>query len=145
MGMSFTVEAAKDQSYIREFSYRSIIQSSILIIPIISVILIASPTILSLFGSDYAAEGSKLLRLLALSALPYVITSLHISIARVQRRIINIVITMSALCGMVLLITFMLLGRLGLVGVGWAWLISQSVVAIVIALTSLRKILFFES
>ena len=145
MGMSFTTEASKDQSYIREFSLRSIIQTSILLIPMIVVILIASPFILTLFGTDYAAEGSGLLRLLALSSIPYIITSLHISIARVQQRIMNIVITTSVLCGMVLLITFILLERFGLVGVGWAWLISQSVVAAVIALTSLRNILFFET
>jgi len=144
MGISLTVEAAKDQSFIKEYSYRSIIQAVIILIPAVFVILIASPNILRIFGEGYAAEGSSLLRLLALSALPNIITSLYISIARVQRRIKDIVIVMTALCGMVLFFTFLSIDRMGLVGVGWAWLISQSIIATVIGLIKFRSILLLE-
>ena len=144
MGISLTVEAAKDQSFIREYSYRSVIQSVVILVPTIVVILVASPAILRIFGEGYAEEGSILLRLLALSALPNIVTSLYISIARVQRRIKDIVITVSILCGMVLLFTFLLISRMGLSGVGLAWLISQSVVATAIILTKLRDNLILQ-
>jgi O-antigen/teichoic acid export membrane protein len=141
MGISLTVEAAKDQSKIEEFINRSIIQSIIVLVPVVLIILIASPVILRIYGEGYATEGSNLLRLLALSALPFIVTTLFVSVARVQRQIKDIVFTMMALGGLVLSLTFLSIDRLGLIGIGWAWLISQLVVATVIGLTKFREIL----
>jgi O-antigen/teichoic acid export membrane protein len=141
MGMSLTTEAARDPELLDEYSFRSLLQGSALVIPAVLLVTIAAPLILRLFGDIYAAEGSTLLRLLALSALPNVVNRIYVSIARVQRRVKDIVLVLSSICGIVLVITFASLGRLGLPGVGWAWLIGQTTVAVYLLSTRFRRML----
>lgn len=140
VGISLTVEAARDPARLADYSFRSLVLSAILLIPAVTLVILAAPLILRLFGEEYALSGVRLLRLLALSALPNIITSIYISIARVERRIIDILLTFGALSVIVLGLSIYLLDRLGLSGVGWAWLIGQSLLAIYLLLTRFRSL-----
>jgi O-antigen/teichoic acid export membrane protein/aminoglycoside phosphotransferase (APT) family kinase protein len=141
MGMSLTAEAANDRSRLGQFSYQTLIHTSMFLIPLIFAVVIGAPLILLIFGKSYAAEGVTLLRLMALSAIPNIVTQLYMSIARVQRRVGSLMIVLTSLCGMALGLSYLLVPRLGLTGPGLAWLISQSVVATVLLLTEFRPIL----
>lgn len=141
MGMSLITEAAIDQSKLTSLYYSLLIQTARIIIPGVIVIVLFAPIILRIFGKEYSTEGTELLRLLTLSAVPYVITSLFISIARVQFRIITIVKVIGTLCLMVLSLSHILLGLYGIKGVGIAWLVSQTVMATILLLTQLRMTL----
>ncbi len=70
-----------------------------------------------------------MLRLLALAAIPNIVTSVFVSVSRVQRRIRRVIITLGALCLMVLVLSGILLPRYGIEGAGIAWLASEVVVA----------------
>lgn len=142
LGLSLTVEASRDQSRLTEFARRSLSQTAILLVPIVLVIVLGSPWILSIFGNSYSTEGDNLLRLLALSALPNAVISLYISIARVQRKVFRIVVFLSLLCSLAIGLTLYFLDRFGLVGIGAAWLISQLVIAGLLLATDLRTIIF---
>jgi O-antigen/teichoic acid export membrane protein/thiamine kinase-like enzyme len=141
MGMSLIAEAAADPTKLNNYSFRVLKQSSMLIFPVILVILVGAPWILQLFGDEYAAEGTTLLRLLSLSAIPHMIVALSISIARVQRNIKALVATQAFISVLVLVLIYFFLGRFGINGIGLAWLIGQSIVAVVLAATRLRLIL----
>jgi O-antigen/teichoic acid export membrane protein len=138
MTTSFTVEATRDQMKLRIYCYRVLMQSMRLLIPVVIIILLGAPLILRLFGRDYANEGSTLLRLLALSAIPNVIVVLYISIARVRNRVRGIVMVQGALCVLVLSMSYVLLEIFGITGVGLAWLASQTAMAVFLWLTRLR-------
>jgi O-antigen/teichoic acid export membrane protein/thiamine kinase-like enzyme len=140
MGMSFIAEASTDQTKLAIYGYRTLVQTARIVLPAVFVIVLFAPNILRLFGEDYSAEGTLLLRLLALSAVPYILTSLFVSIVRVQRRMVAMVIVLGALCVMVLSLSYILLGLYGITGVGIAWLVGQTAIAIVLLFTQLRMI-----
>jgi len=112
-----------------------------LLIPVVAVITIGAPWILAIFGHGYAANGTDLLRLLALSVIPYSINLIYFSLARIRARVTGIVIVQATLAVLTLGLSYPLLDRLGVTGIGLAWLISQGAVAIVLLATELRPVL----
>src|SRR6185369_11010272 len=107
--------------------------------------LLGAPVLLQLFGRAYAVEGAGLLRLLALGALPNLVNMLYLSVARVRNRVGTIVAVQAVLCALALGLSYPLLQWYGIMGVGIAWLSSQTLVAIGIALVHLRPRIQQES
>jgi O-antigen/teichoic acid export membrane protein len=130
MGSSLIVEASTNQSKLGEYSRRIILQLVLLVGFAVLVIFAGAPLILRIFGQDYAAQGSSLLRLLALAAIPNIVTSVFVSISRVQRRMRRVIFSLGALCVLVLSLSAFLLPRFGILGAGIAWLGAETVVAI---------------
>jgi Na+-driven multidrug efflux pump len=96
---------------------------------------------LQVFGSAYAAEGSALLRWLALGVLPNILIALFISLARVQNRSGMIMLVQGTLSLLILGLSYLWLPILGITGVGVAWLTSQTLVALLLLVIWLRPIL----
>jgi O-antigen/teichoic acid export membrane protein len=107
-------------------------------VPLRLIVAAAAPYLLQVCGRQYGAAGAGVLRLLALSAIPNVITALAVSAARAQRRMRLVVAVLLAICSLVLTVTAALLPVLGLPGVGVAWLLAQTLVAGVLLLTRRR-------
>jgi O-antigen/teichoic acid export membrane protein/thiamine kinase-like enzyme len=138
MGMSLITEGAIAPARLYAYSYRVFIQTARLLVPIVLLLFVGAPYILQLFGPNYAAESTTLLRLLSLSALPGMVVTLYLSMARVQRRMTAMVVVQGILCLLVMALGFWGLNRYGINGLGWAWLISQTLVAALLLLTQLR-------
>jgi LysM repeat protein len=138
MAVSLTVEAAADRERLAGYTRRALIHSARLLAPLVALVLIGAPALLRLFGRAYAEEGAGLLRLLALGALPNLVNMLYLSVARVRQRIGTIVVVQAALCALALGLSYPLLHWYGIMGVGMAWLSSQTLVAAGIALAQLR-------
>ena len=140
MGASLIVEAATDQSMLRLGARRVLAHSALLVVPAAATVAVGAPYLLSVFGPDYAVEGTPLLRLLALAALPNLVTSLSVSTARAQRRISAVVLVLALLCALTLGLSYVLVRTHGITGVGIAWLVSQSTVAAIAWLAQLRPL-----
>jgi O-antigen/teichoic acid export membrane protein/aminoglycoside phosphotransferase (APT) family kinase protein len=140
VGSALIVEAATDPAKLATYSYRVCVQAARIVVPLAAIGILGAPYVLRLFGPTYATEGAALLRLLALSALPHIVNSLYISVARVQRRVRAIVIVLAALCALVLILSHILLQRYGITGVGVAWLVSQTIIAGIVWATQLRPL-----
>lgn len=141
MTTSLTVEASLDRSRLALYTRRILVRTAQMLLPLIILIVAGAPLLLHVFNSNYASEGALLLRLLALAAIPNVITTLYISLARVQRRIVRVVVIQSLLCLLILGLSYSLLHTLGIVGVGVAWLASQGLLAAAICLMHLPLII----
>lgn len=141
MSTSLTVEAVTDQSRLATYCYRAFLQSVRLLLPAVVIILIGAPIILAFFGADYASEGTLLLRLLALAAIPNLVVMLYIGLARVQNSISNIILVQGAQCVFLLTLSYLWLPTAGITAVGWAFLVSQSIVAGGVMFTQLRSVL----
>lgn len=100
-----------------------------LIVPAAAVAALASYPILWVFGGTYAQTGTLLLALLALSAIPNVVTNSTVWEARVSRHRAVLVGLPAALCALVMLGTFTLVPIMGITGAGWAWLGAQCILA----------------
>jgi len=138
MAVSLTVEAANDRERLAGYTRRALVHSARLLVPLVVLVLIGAPYLLQLFGRVYAAEGAGLLRLLALGTLPNLVNMLYLSVARVRNRFGAIVAVQAALCALTLGLSYPLLHLYGIIGVGIAWLSSQTLVAAGIALAHLR-------
>lgn len=141
MSTSLTVEAVTDQRRLAAYSYRAFLQSARLLVPAVVIFVVGAPTILALFGADYASEGALLLRLLAVATLPNLVVMLYIGLARVQNSISNIILVQGAQCIFLLSLSYLWLPTIGITAVGWALLVSQSLVAGGVMCTQLRSIL----
>ena len=103
-------------------------------------LLVAAPFLLSLLGGEYSAEGTDLLRLLAIG-LPFTITySTFISMARV-RQLMGRVVSLQVLSAVLTIGgAAVLVGPLGINGVGWAYL-GARVITTLIVIVPLRRML----
>jgi hypothetical protein len=93
------------------------------------VIAVGAYPLLSLFGAHYADEGSLLLALLALSAIPNAITWSAVWAARVRRDGRILFGLPAAITTVVIGASWFLMPVLGVVATGVAWLGAQSVAA----------------
>jgi LysM repeat protein/O-antigen/teichoic acid export membrane protein len=139
MAVSLTVEAATDRDQLHSFTRRALAHSARLLAPLVALVLAAAPLLLQLFGRAYAEEGAGLLRVLALGALPNMVNLLYLGVARVRNRTGTIVLVQAALCALTLGLSYPLLHWYGIIGIGIAWLSSQTLVAAGIALAHLRS------
>lgn len=140
MGMSLVAEGAHDPTRLTEYLYRTAVQTARLVVPVVAFLVLAAPYLLRLFGPDYAAEGVTVLRLLCVAALPNIVTSLSMSMFRVQRRMRALVLVTLALAVLALPASYVLLQVLGIVGIGVAWLAAHTVVAVALLATELRPV-----
>ncbi len=139
MTTSLTVEGTRDRPRLRAYGYRVFVHLMRILVPVVVLIAVGAPLILRLFGADYAAEGSELLRWLALATLPNTVVVLYIALERVRNRIVGIIVVQGALCALVLGLGYSLLRTNGIAGVGIAWLVSQTVVAVGLLIPQLRN------
>ena len=137
MGSSLVVETAADQSGLRQLTWRSMTHLAKLLIPVVIVIVVAAPYLLLAFGRGYAEADVTPLRLLALAALPTIITNTAISATRSQRRMRVVLGIQVAICALVWGLSVAFIGRFGITGVAAAWLIAQTAIALVLAVRPL--------
>ncbi|MGE5137881.1 MAG: lipopolysaccharide biosynthesis protein [Rudaea sp.] len=141
MTTSLTVEGALDQARLLAYARRVLLQILRLLVPLVALIVLAAPYVLLPFGREYAAEGAAVLRLLVLGTIPSAVLSLAVSIARVRSRSSIVAAIQAPSCLLLLGLSYLLLPTVGLIGVGAAWVASQSIVAGVLLLTYLRPII----
>ncbi len=130
MATSLTVEATLDKANVNDYRKRAIIGIIRLVLPIGAFMFVAAPLILRFVGPSYIDEGVPLLRLLVLAAIPNVYNAVFISLARTHNNIAGIVGVYGANALMVLGFSHLFLQSNGIVGVGEAWVLSQTIIAI---------------
>jgi len=137
MGKSLVAHNAAADRAAADRARRSMERKTLtLIVPATLATAVASYPILWVFGEAYARNGTVLLILLALSAIPNVVTNSTVWEARVTRHRATLIGLPAALCALVMTGTFVLVPLVGITGAGWAWLGAQCLVA---ALVLLRR------
>lgn len=145
MATSITVETALDETRIWHYARAGLIAVLRLLVPIVlGVVLLAEP-LLAIFGPGYAQNGAGVLRLLALSSLPYTLTAVYLGLARVHNRPLAIAWVQSVVCLPAIGLSYYLLPLFGMVSVGAVYAIIQLAVAAVLALTVMRPVVFAAS
>jgi O-antigen/teichoic acid export membrane protein len=142
MMTSLTVEAALDLPALRRLARQALKHSLRLVTPLVVLAVAIAPWILLIFGQAYADAGTPLLRWLAVGALPNVIVTLGISVARIEHRGAIVVGFPMAHAVSVIALSALLLPGVGIVAVGIAWTGIQTVLAILMLTTVLRPVLF---
>jgi O-antigen/teichoic acid export membrane protein len=139
--VSLTVETAAAPDSFHTRARRLLLQIARILVPVGVVLMVGAPFILGAFGAGYAESGSDPLRLLILGLAPFTINVLYFGYARVQARTRGILAGQAFLALSILGLSALLLPRVGLVGVGLAYLLGQTCLALTVSATALRSVL----
>ncbi|MFF5843275.1 lipopolysaccharide biosynthesis protein [Streptomyces massasporeus] len=131
MASSLTAHASHDPRQLADGVKGALRRMTLLLVPVVAVLVVFAPYILTPFSPDYAEHGSTVLRLLALGALPRVVVELYIGVLRVQGRTGVLAALQGAMCALVLGCAAVLFTPAGIAGAGWAVLLSMTLIAVV--------------
>jgi O-antigen/teichoic acid export membrane protein len=131
IGTALLATSARDPERIALHARKAALQMASLVVPAAIGLAVVAPVALRVFGASYAAESSDLLRIFAAAAVVNIPVAIAIAVLRAHRQ-------MSRLIGLFVLRTCViggfcvgLSGIYGLVGIGWGWLIGETLIAVV--------------
>ena len=140
VGMSLITEGSRDPDHLIDYARQALTHSLRVVVPLAAAIAIGAPLVLRAFGADYASNATRLLQFMTISAIPNAVVVTYLGVARVRRRmrvIVTVTVVQSALT---LFVAVVLLGKFGLNGVGLAWLLADSAVAVVLLTGEFRTV-----
>jgi O-antigen/teichoic acid export membrane protein len=140
IGTSLMLHGTRDRAALPVLTRKAAVQGLRILVPVVVVLVVLAPYVLSLFGGEYMHRSTTVFRLLALGALPNLVLALAVSVARVQRRLRRAVIATGTEAVLALGLVTPLLHAFGVPGVGIAWVGSQCVVAAGLLLTWRRAL-----
>ncbi|MEU6711596.1 hypothetical protein ABZ897_08945 [Nonomuraea sp. NPDC046802] len=140
MAVSLTVEGSFDRTKLAQSCQMALRRAFMIVTPIVVVAIVAAPLILTVFGSDFADEGTTLLRLMSLAVLPRVLIEVYLSALRAQSQARRLATVQIGLAALVLVSTLALFPHFRVDAVGYGLLFSELLVAFLI-FGNLRKIL----
>jgi len=139
-GLLFAIPAAVSQSLFAEGSHfedklkenvtRSLKFTFLLLIPAVIVLILVGKWVLLAFGQSYSLNALHLLWVLSLSSLPLALTHIYTGILRVTGRIKELMAIWGFIALSVFLASYLIMPVTGIIGIGYAWLGAQAVVAI---------------
>jgi O-antigen/teichoic acid export membrane protein len=136
---SLFAEASNDENTLRVNIRKSVKLVFFLLIPVVLVVIAGADLILLLFGREYSENGTLLFRVLAFSIIPWGINYIYIGIARFQKNIKGLIIIPAVASSLSLSLSYVLMVRTGLAGIGLGYLAGQSAVAVPVLLYLLRS------
>jgi O-antigen/teichoic acid export membrane protein len=139
MATSLVVEAAFSESEIVAHARSTLRNLLRVIVPISVGILILAHPLLSVFGPEYAREGTGLLRILAVGAVPNAVVAVGLSIARLRHDGRLVAVAQSTVAILTVGISAALLPSEGIVVAGIAYTVAQ-LVALVLLRNTLRPL-----
>ncbi len=137
---SLFVEGSHDEERLRHNLMRAIRFILLLVIPAIIIIFFFGDRILLAFGKEYSENALTVLRLLSIAIIPTGFIELWVAVKRVQLQLKPIIYAHASVTILGLGASYILMSRVGLVGVGIGWLSVQGIVAIVIWLGFIKTL-----
>jgi O-antigen/teichoic acid export membrane protein len=129
VGRSITVPDGVPPARIEDVRRTVLRRSLWLVTPAAVLIALGAPLVLAVFGEHYAVNGANALVLAVLSAVPNVVTAATLRVAQLRGRSGVLVGVPAAVALLVVTLSWLLMPRLGITAVGFAWLVAQLLVA----------------
>jgi len=136
---SLFAEGSYDEHLLPSNTLKSVKLCLLLLVPVIVILLVLSDKLLLVFGSSYSENGAALLRILALSTIPVGINYIGLSVMRVQKNTKGVMLVSASIACLALGSGYILMTNMGLLGIGAAWIVTQTLVAVVVALFLFRR------
>jgi O-antigen/teichoic acid export membrane protein len=137
LSTSLFAEGSHEENSLRDNIWRVTKTTSLMLIPLILLLVFLGDKLLLLFGQDYAREGAFLIKIIALSAIPFSINNFYISVKRIKKQTRDVIYCAAAIACFSIGLSYPLIMHMGLNGIGLSWLIGQGVVAAVVLIVSL--------
>jgi O-antigen/teichoic acid export membrane protein len=136
---SLTAMGGAEGGEFRAATVRALRQVVGLSVVAVALVCVLARPILSLFGAGYGG-GAPVLRLLVLSVVPFCVSMLGLSVARVRESVGAILLWEGTLVCVALPLGAILVSRHGAEGAAIAWLAAQLIAALVSVVTCIRPL-----
>jgi O-antigen/teichoic acid export membrane protein len=136
-GTSLFVEGSHGRS-LKTNTLRSIVGIFIILVPIALFFFFFGDYVLLIIGKSYI-NGFNLLKAFIVSSFFYTICQLYLSILKVQKRLKELTIVSFIIFVLLISLSYILMYIYGIVGVGYAWIISYSIGMVLIIVIELIK------
>jgi len=130
VAQSLFAEGSHFENKLRENVIKSLKFTSLLLIPAVIILILVGKWLLLAFGQSYSLNALRLLWILSLSSLPFAINHIYSGILRVKSRLNELMAIWGFIALSVLVVSYLIMPAAGIVGIGYAWLGAQTVVAI---------------
>ena len=127
---SLFAEGSHFEDKLKENVTKSLKFTYLLLVPAVIVLILVGKWVLLAFGQSYSANALHLLWVLSLSSLPLAINYLYTSILRVTGRIKELMAIWGFIALSVILASYLIMPLTGIIGIGYAWLAAQTIVAV---------------
>lgn len=136
---SLFAEGSNKESIVDQVTIKSLKYIFLLLIPVFVLILILGEKLLLIFGIEYSKQGLELLHLLAFSSIPYAVGSVFVANKRIKKENATVMSIYGLLALITLVGSYLLLERVGLVGIGYSWMIGNIIVVCLLGLSLKKK------
>jgi len=127
---SLLAEGSHFEDRLRENVVKSLKSTFLLLIPAAILLAAVGKWLLLVFGHGYSLNALSLLWVLCLSSLPLGVNYIYTTILRVTGRITELIIIWAFIAISALVASYLILPLTGIIGIGYAWLGAQLIVAI---------------
>lgn len=132
LGTSLFVEGSHGEG-LKKSVMRAMGASLVLLVPAVLVLILFGDRLLGLLGGEYL-DAFDLLRVLALSSFFVTIYSLFIPIQNVRMEVESVVKLNAIRCLFLLGLSYVLIQQYGILGAGYAWMITYWIITFVVAI-----------
>jgi O-antigen/teichoic acid export membrane protein len=132
VSQSLFAEGSHFEDKLKENVTKSLKFTYLLLVPAVIVLILVGKWVLLAFGQSYSLSALPLLWVLSLSSLPLALTHIYSGILRVTGRIKELVAIWGFIVLAVLLASYLIMPITGIIGIGYAWLGAQTIVAVYI-------------
>ncbi|MBN1761707.1 MAG: oligosaccharide flippase family protein [Methanomicrobia archaeon] len=94
--------------------------------------------VLWLFGEAYVQNSFEVLAILALGSVPVALNTIYTTIKRVQKELMPVILVSGGTALLTLLGSYLLIQRMGVIGVGIAWVLGNGIVACGVGLVVMK-------
>lgn len=128
MGVSLLAESAAFPKRRLRLAADAFCHTMILVTAAVTVLVVAAPLVLTLFGAAYVTQGTSILQVLLLACLPWAATTIVIASLRAQGRTRAVAMIQLATLIVFAASSALLLPLIGILGVASGWFVSHSAV-----------------
>jgi len=131
--LSLFAEGSHDRAALAALTRHALVLALGVAAAVSALIFVSADRLLLVFGRDYSAEATNLLRLVALAGLPAAVTNVYLGVERVRKDLVWLVGTSLLVALVTLAISYVLLVPLGITGAGIGLLAGQGLGAAIAA------------
>jgi O-antigen/teichoic acid export membrane protein len=137
-GSSLLAEGSIDPSKFVSSAAKAMRFMLLLLVMAIAVVFVAGGWVLSWFGEEYSENAFPLLRVLTVSGIPMAVITVYVTQKRIERKTWPVVLIYAFVACFTIGVGYTLIDRTDLLGIGIAWLVSNSLAAVAVGVLMTR-------
>lgn len=143
VSMSLFIEGSHDMPLGR-YVYKSIRLILVVVVPLVIFLFFFGDQLLLLFNKEYSEQSIGLLRLLVIASVFSTVTSVFMSVRRVEKNVKSLNKVSAATSLLIVGLGYVFLTAFGLTGLGYAWILTHAVISSVLVVVLIKEGKIFQ-